>query len=84
MNTATHRNGCHNRAPYAARQIVQAGWWMDGVTRVAKMESIPNRMAKDCQYTLSRLGQADQGCTGCTWRKDPRMGLMFQHQETAA
>jgi hypothetical protein len=90
MNTATHtnvpngdacmtrNNGCHNRGPYATRQIVQAGWWMDGVTRVARMESIPARMAKDCQYTLSKLGQADQGCTGCRHKQDLHKGIKYE------
>ena len=26
--------------------------------------------APDCQYTLSALGQVDQRCTGCRWRKE--------------
>lgn len=30
-----------------------------------ELVSIPHRMAKDCQYTLTELGQADKGCDGC-------------------
>jgi hypothetical protein len=68
MNTNTHRNGCHNRADFVDKRIVQDGCFEYSLT--VKVVSIPNFSAREpCQYTLSRLGQADQGCTGCTWRK---------------
>lgn len=51
-----HRHGCHNRAPY--KPVVELG----------EGHSFPFRMATDCQYTLSELGQADQSCQGCRWR----------------
>lgn len=72
MSRAARQNGCHNRAPYRASFPAQDGWFMDGVTRVPRMVSVPFRMAPECQYTTSALGQADAGCTGCRWRKEPQ------------
>lgn len=63
-------HGCFNRAPFKASLKVPDGWWDDGVQRIAKLITIPFRMAMDCQYTLSQLGQADQKCHGCKHRKD--------------
>lgn len=48
---------CHNRAPY--KPVVELG-----------VHSFPFRMAMDCRYTLSALGQADPRCAGCKWRAD--------------
>lgn len=61
--------GCFNRPEFKHVFPAQDGWWLDNATRVAKLTSVPFRMAKDCQYTLSQLGQADQRCTGCQWKK---------------
>lgn len=55
------RNGCHNRAPY--KRVTEL---RDHHGRL--VASFPFRMATDCQYTLSDLGQADQSCQGCRWR----------------
>lgn len=55
-------NGCHNRAPLRDYVIEKPGY--------ARVE-IPFRMARDCQYTLSVLGQKDQRCAGCRWRVEP-------------
>jgi len=52
-------NGCFNRAPLRTQVIVQAGHFMDGVTRYPRMISIPDPMTKDCQYTHDKLGQTD-------------------------
>jgi hypothetical protein len=49
----------------------QNGWYMDGVTRTPKMTPVKFRMAAECQYTLSDLGQKDDRCTGCKHRKEP-------------
>lgn len=49
-------NGCHNRAPFLTVVSLRGG------------HSFPFRMATDCQYTLSALGQADPRCAGCRWR----------------
>jgi hypothetical protein len=59
-------NGCHNRAPYKETVEVQDGWTSDQTRR---MVTIPFPMTTDCQYTLSELGQKDEKCVGCKWRK---------------
>jgi hypothetical protein len=46
--------------------MVQNGW-TDEQTR--RMIAIPFTMTTDCQYTLSELGQKDEKCVGCKWRK---------------
>jgi hypothetical protein len=61
-------NGCHNRRDFTRITPVQDGWFMDGVTRVPKMVAVPFRMAMDCQYTKTALGQADKACHGCARR----------------
>lgn len=65
----TRPYACHNRPPYRQHMKVADGHWDDGVQRIPKLTSVPFRMHPDCQYTLSQLGQADQRCTGCRWRK---------------
>lgn len=62
-------HGCHDRPAYKTATVVQDGYWLDGETRTAKLVSVPFRTAKDCQYTLSELGQKDKGCEGCKWKK---------------
>ena len=67
-------NGCHNRRPFQQWVDVQAGWLnqelsLDYKTRVPNMDAVPFRMATDCQYTLTELGQQDKGCEGCKWRR---------------
>lgn len=49
-------NGCYNREPFKPVVAMPDG------------HSFPFRMAMDCQYTLSALGQKDQRCIGCRWR----------------
>lgn len=68
---STRLNGCHNRAPFRTTLVVQDGWFMDGVTRVPRMVAAPFRMAPDCRYTHTELGQADTGCTDCRHRHQP-------------
>ena len=70
MTGPTSKNGCHDRRPLRTTQVVQDGWFMDGVTRVPRMVSIPAVMAADCRYTHNGLGQADSRCVGCKWRTD--------------
>ena len=62
-------NGCHDRPPFKPFTKVADGHWDYGVQRIPKLTSVPFRMAKDCQYTHTALGQADQRCTGCQWKK---------------
>lgn len=67
---------CHNRPPFQTWVDVQQGWQnqplgVEGETRIPLMGVIDFRMAHDCQYTLTALGQADQGCEGCRWRRTP-------------
>lgn len=56
------RNGCHDRAPYLPGTAL-----VDHHGRL--VDSFPFRMAPDCQYTKTELGQADAGCLGCRWRQ---------------
>lgn len=69
-------NGCHDRAPFKAEMHVQDGWSASAyentraiTTRSQVVKPVPFRMAADCRYTHSDLGQADKGCTGCRWKK---------------
>lgn len=64
MTTPAPKNGCFNRAPYKTTNDLRD---LNGHV----VTSIPFRMAPDCQYTLSSLGQADQRCVDCSWRRDP-------------
>lgn len=61
-------NGCHNRAPFASATVLETapGWnYTTGKATPPTRVVIPHRMAKDCQYTLTELGQSDKGCDGC-------------------
>ena len=64
--------GCHNRKAYKTKLFVQNGWWVDGQTRTAKVEQAEFRMAPDCQYTKTDLGQVDERCKGCKHKMDAR------------
>lgn len=68
MSTPATLNGCHNRKPYKTSTPMQDGWYMDGVTRTAKMIPVPFRMNPQCQYTRSELGKVDPRCNGCKWK----------------
>lgn len=59
---------CHDHAPYLTRIPMQDGYFLDGVTRTARMVSVPQVMARDCQFTHTELGKADSRCDGCRWR----------------
>jgi len=63
--------GCHNRREYKQKLFVQDGWWLDGQTRTAKVKQVPFRMAQECQYTHTALGQQDLRCDGCKHKKGP-------------
>ena len=71
MNTETYRNGCHNRKPFKEFVLVADGFLMDGRTHAPQIVASPFRMARNCQYTKTTLGQADKGCTGCKWKAVP-------------
>ena len=58
MTAPANPYACHNRAPYKPEVSLPGG------------HSFPFRMAMDCRYTLSSLGQADPRCAGCKWRAD--------------
>lgn len=60
--------GCHNRKPFVDSIEQQDGWVERGDTRNAVLVETPHRMAKDCQYTHTKLGQDDKRCAGCLWR----------------
>lgn len=57
--------GCHNRAEYLP------GYMLHGTSKETGLPTstyIPYVMATDCQYTLTRQGQADTRCDGCKWK----------------
>lgn len=58
---AMSRYACHNRAPF--RQTVELR-----NERGEVVTSFPFRMAPDCRYTRTDLGQADARCAGCKHR----------------
>lgn len=72
LRTEAPGYGCHNRAPYKPSHL------MFGIDRdsggVIGVE-VPFRMAHDCQYTLTALGQQDKRCLNCSWRKEVDRGL---------
>lgn len=51
---------CHNREPFKPVVVTSHG------------EQFSFRMAYDCQYTMTELGQADPRCAGCKWRQIPK------------
>lgn len=58
--------GCKNRAPFVEGTEVQDGFYASGPRRKV---IVPFRMATDCQYSETELGQADKRCAGCKWKK---------------
>lgn len=68
VNMTNTKYGCHNREPYREAQVLHGLSSRSGLpVRVL----VPNRMARDCQYTKTALGQKDKGCSGCKWRSGP-------------
>lgn len=59
--------GCHNRSDYEPTLEVQQGCTEDG--RRIK-QTIQFTMARDCQYTQTELGQVDDRCNGCKWKRE--------------
>lgn len=57
--------GCHNRPPFKGSQLL---YGHDSLTGKVITIEIPNRLAQDCRYTHTDLGQADERCVGCKWR----------------
>lgn len=60
-------NGCHNRGPLRSG-VFEQKWAAAGTRPQAVLVEVPMRMNPDCQYTYSRLGQADAACTDCKHR----------------
>lgn len=61
-----HVYGCYNREPYKDQMALKRT--PEQVHLSQPRSFIPFRMAKDCQYTNTALGQADERCEGCSWR----------------
>lgn len=65
MISAAHRNGCHDRPPFAdsyqvgVRPVLVAGEIQEKPVMQA------NTGSKHCNYTHTKLGQNDPGCTDC-------------------
>ena len=72
MTEPVRRYGCFNRAPFKKTLVVPDGHFMDGVTRVQKMQTIPFTMSMQCEYARDPMGygQKDERCVGCKWRAD--------------
>lgn len=80
-------HGCFNRAPFKESLTVQDGHKRLAVKsysqagedggdtmrhiRVPNIVAIPFDNSRECNYTLSELGQADPKCVGCNWRRSP-------------
>lgn len=69
---------CYNRADFKKTMLVQDGYKKVTVAPaygVAVAITVPNmveiqvRNSTDCCYTLSKEGQADSDCVGCSRRK---------------
>ena len=60
--------GCYNREPY--KDMVTLPRTPVQIHLSLPVTCVPFRMARDCQYTLTKLGQADARCVGCSWRAD--------------
>ena len=59
--------GCFNRKPFVEHYTVfGASSTQPGLVSA----TFPFRLARDCQYTKSALGQADAGCVGCKHREN--------------
>lgn len=77
--------GCFDRPPYKSSQVL---YGHDSLTGKVITIEIPNRLAQDCRYTHTDLGQADARCLGCKWRVDKRpvtysllLGKVFRGDE---
>lgn len=57
--------GCHNRKPFKQAQVLHG---MSSKTGGPVKILIPFKMAPDCQYTKTELGQKDPGCINCKWK----------------
>ena len=73
MTRPARPNGCYDRKDFKPSLLVQDGWYLDGVTRVARVVSIPFRMAPECQYQHTELGKSDERCAGCSCRDSSLM-----------
>jgi len=60
---------CKDRSPFKEHLQVQDGYFMDGVTRIQKMISIPFRMALECVYQADDRYN-DPQCRGCKHKVD--------------
>ena len=61
--------GCHGRPsfkPYRA----QEGWVVRDGMQVGIAVTVKPFGQKDCQFTLSVLGNTDKRCTGCIHKKE--------------
>jgi hypothetical protein len=47
---------------------VQDGHFAAGRERIDRMDWVPHRLTRDCQYTITELGRVDPKCVGCKWR----------------
>jgi len=61
--------GCYNRKPFKSAQVLHG---MSSKTGGHVKILIPFRMATDCQYTKTELGQKDPGCVDCRWKEDSK------------
>lgn len=62
---AAKPNGCFNRKPFRSSFVAQDGNLRHDKSMFKVYVEVPFRMAMDCRYTHTTLGQADPGCVGC-------------------
>lgn len=63
--------GCYNREEFITEYEVPDVVITDGkLKREWVLVTIPFPMTRDCQYTHTELGQKDERCLGCKWRKN--------------
>ncbi len=62
--------GCHNRYPYEPNYLAQDGWVFGDLGEARSLRVVEFRMAPECQYTKTELGQKDAGCNGCKHKEE--------------
>lgn len=69
--------GCFNHEPYGKLIPLPAVYNIEYEGHAVVCDAhqlVANVFKKDCQYTLSKLGQVDPGCTGCKNKVELKQG----------
>lgn len=77
--------GCRNRPPFVASMIVQDGYFIDGVQRIAKVKQIDSfSHGSTCKYQADDK-YSDPQCVGCSHKAKNENAQMIpgrDHQYT--